>query len=171
MSHSIKVFNADVNIRKALLQQDNYTPNENQLVSWHVSRTIIPENRIMIDNEDYVDKPKHTLLNLDKIYYIGCCNYLRNNNAQIWLAYETKHGYLIRGTMQDLVADLLNNGYIRIHDSFIVNELYVHWVEYPHKLWLGKYELPIGQHYLAEFKKRFTPVPDFHGGKPHRKDA
>lgn len=171
MSHKIQVYNAEVNIRKALLQQDDYVPKENQLVNWHISRFNIPDNGIIIDHEDYVENSKYTPLNLDIIYFIGCCNEIRKNNAQLRLHCKTKFGYFIRTTMQGVMRDVLNNGYIRIHDSYIVNELYVRWVEYPHKLWLGDYELPIGQHYLADFKLRFSPVTNFHGGKPHRKAA
>jgi len=171
MSHRIQVYNADVNIRKALLQQDNYTPKDNQLVSWHVSRFNIPENGIISDDEDYVEKPKYTPLNLDEVYFIACCNEIRKNNALLRLQYKTKFGYFIRTTMRNIMRDLLSNGYIRIHDSYIINELYIQWVEYPHKLWLGKYELPIGYNYLKEFKQRFSTVDNFRGGKPHRKAA
>jgi len=171
LSRRIQVYNANVNIRKALMQQDDYVPAEKQMVDWHVSRVEFPANGILIDHKDYVEHSKYTIINLDKCFYIICCNSLRNNNAILYLEDKATHAYLIRKTIHELQEALLLNGFIRIHDSYIVNELYVKWVEYPHWLWLGEYKLPIGYSYLADFKKQFSPVTSFNGGKPHRKAA
>lgn len=135
---------------KPFSKEDLYSALEIALSNFS-KRKIITENTSLDDNYFFIkNKKTYKKIKQNDIFYV------KSNHVYLNLVLKNGDTFLVRKSMSQILASL-NNNFVRIHRSYIVNFKYVSTIENKTLIALDE-EFPVGSSYKEELVKKIKSI-------------